>query len=318
MARGDVRHSGRRVDRSARTGSGRLLRRATAALVVLVLVLAGVSYTFDLGTRWLGWDYPSPVTEPAAVAPPPGRPCPRRPSRSRWPCPATRAPPRTREGAPRGRAAAAGQEGSASASRWRWTSSPTAPGVPVRAVGGHPGVDDEAAHLHRGARLPRPGTHVQHDGGGRRHATSGRAGRGGTRCSRAPRAATTPTRPGPTCSPWRRPPAPRPGGRHRVSSATTRRCSPARRSAPVARVVPARRRGLADLGAVGRRGPGASGDGPVGRPRPRRGPGVRAGTRQAGDRGRGAVPPDRGSPSPTCSRRWRARRSSRSCSGCSR
>ena len=76
MARGDVRHSGRRVDRSARrsarTGSGRLLRRATAALVVLVLVLAGVSYTFDLGTRWLGWDYPSPVTEPAAVAPPPG------------------------------------------------------------------------------------------------------------------------------------------------------------------------------------------------------------------------------------------------------
>ncbi|MBY9074475.1 D-alanyl-D-alanine carboxypeptidase/D-alanyl-D-alanine-endopeptidase [Nocardioides sp. WL0053] len=72
MARGDVRHSGRRVDRSARTGSGRLLRRATVALVVLVLVLAGVSYTFDLGNRWLGWDYPSPVTEPAAVAPPPG------------------------------------------------------------------------------------------------------------------------------------------------------------------------------------------------------------------------------------------------------
>ena len=62
MARGDVRHSGRRVDRSARrstrAGSGTLLRRATAALVVLVLVLAGVSYTFDLGTRWLGWDYP--------------------------------------------------------------------------------------------------------------------------------------------------------------------------------------------------------------------------------------------------------------------
>ena len=76
MARGDVRHSGRRVDhsarRSTRAGSGTLLRRATAALVVLVLVLAGVSYTFDLGTRWLGWDYPSPVTEPAAVAPPPG------------------------------------------------------------------------------------------------------------------------------------------------------------------------------------------------------------------------------------------------------
>ena len=76
MARGDVRHSGRRVDRSARrsarTGSGRLLRRATAALVVLVLVLAGVSYTFDLGTRWLGDRRGVVPAEPAAVAPPPG------------------------------------------------------------------------------------------------------------------------------------------------------------------------------------------------------------------------------------------------------
>jgi D-alanyl-D-alanine carboxypeptidase/D-alanyl-D-alanine-endopeptidase (penicillin-binding protein 4) len=37
-----------------------------------VLLLAAVSYQFDLGTRWFGWEYPSPVTAPAEVAPPPG------------------------------------------------------------------------------------------------------------------------------------------------------------------------------------------------------------------------------------------------------
>jgi len=37
-----------------------------------VLVLAGASYAFVLGPRVLGWDHPSPVTEPAEVAPPPG------------------------------------------------------------------------------------------------------------------------------------------------------------------------------------------------------------------------------------------------------
>ena len=70
MARGDASHSGR-------VGSGRLLRRSTASLVVLLFVLAGAAYQFDLGTRWLGWDYPSPVTEPAEVAPPPGLTLPR-------------------------------------------------------------------------------------------------------------------------------------------------------------------------------------------------------------------------------------------------
>jgi D-alanyl-D-alanine carboxypeptidase/D-alanyl-D-alanine-endopeptidase (penicillin-binding protein 4) len=51
---------------------GRLLRRVSTALVALVLVLAGAAYQLDLGPRWFGFDYPSPVTEPAEVAPPPG------------------------------------------------------------------------------------------------------------------------------------------------------------------------------------------------------------------------------------------------------
>ena len=124
----------------------------------------------------------------------------------------------------------------------------------------------------------------------------------GTRCSRAPRAATTPTRPGPTCSPWRRrPPALDGLGRTRVSLGYDASLFTGPRQPAVAGVVPARRRGLADLGAVGRRGPGASGDGgPVGRPRPRCGPGARAGTRQAGDRGRGPFRPlTTRTPSPT-------------------
>ncbi|MGZ4582341.1 MAG: D-alanyl-D-alanine carboxypeptidase/D-alanyl-D-alanine endopeptidase [Nocardioidaceae bacterium] len=52
--------------------AGRRLRRVTASGVALVLVAAGAAYAFDLGPRWLGWDYPSPVTQPAEVAPPPG------------------------------------------------------------------------------------------------------------------------------------------------------------------------------------------------------------------------------------------------------
>jgi D-alanyl-D-alanine carboxypeptidase/D-alanyl-D-alanine-endopeptidase (penicillin-binding protein 4) len=44
----------------------------TSGLVVVVLLLAGAAYQFDLGPRWFGFDYPSPVTEPAEVAPPPG------------------------------------------------------------------------------------------------------------------------------------------------------------------------------------------------------------------------------------------------------
>lgn len=60
MGRGDARHS------------GALLRRTTAGLVALVLALAGAAYGFDLGPRWLGWEGPSPVTEPAEVLPPAG------------------------------------------------------------------------------------------------------------------------------------------------------------------------------------------------------------------------------------------------------
>lgn len=61
MSGGDVRHS-----------PGRRLRRGGAGLVALVLVAALAAHVFALGPRWLGWDYPSPVTEPAKVAPPPG------------------------------------------------------------------------------------------------------------------------------------------------------------------------------------------------------------------------------------------------------
>lgn len=55
-----------------RRPAARLLHRTTTGLVVLVLLLAGAAYQFDLGPRWFGFDYPSPVTEPAEVAPPPG------------------------------------------------------------------------------------------------------------------------------------------------------------------------------------------------------------------------------------------------------
>jgi len=64
MAGGDVHHSD--------VPPGRRVRRWSAGVVALVLVLAGISYAFDLGPRFLGWDYPSPVTDPAKVAPPPG------------------------------------------------------------------------------------------------------------------------------------------------------------------------------------------------------------------------------------------------------
>jgi serine-type D-Ala-D-Ala carboxypeptidase/endopeptidase (penicillin-binding protein 4) len=55
-----------------RRRDGRWLRRVTTGLVVLVLVAALASYRFDLGARWFGFDYPSPVTEPAKVLPPAG------------------------------------------------------------------------------------------------------------------------------------------------------------------------------------------------------------------------------------------------------
>jgi D-alanyl-D-alanine carboxypeptidase/D-alanyl-D-alanine-endopeptidase (penicillin-binding protein 4) len=56
----------------SRRRNGRWLRRTTAALVLLVLVAAVATYRFDLGSRWFGNDYPSPVTEPALVLPPAG------------------------------------------------------------------------------------------------------------------------------------------------------------------------------------------------------------------------------------------------------
>ena len=64
MPEGDAAHPSRR--------SGRLLRRLTAGLVVLVLAATVATYELDLGTRWFGLVRPSPVTQPALVLPPPG------------------------------------------------------------------------------------------------------------------------------------------------------------------------------------------------------------------------------------------------------
>lgn len=61
MTGGDARHSG-----------GRRLRRWSTGLVAFVLALAVAGWSFDLGPRVLGWEHPSPETEPARVAPPPG------------------------------------------------------------------------------------------------------------------------------------------------------------------------------------------------------------------------------------------------------
>lgn len=40
--------------------------------MALVLALAVAGWSFDLGPRVLGWEHPSPLTEPGRVAPPPG------------------------------------------------------------------------------------------------------------------------------------------------------------------------------------------------------------------------------------------------------
>ncbi len=71
MPQSDVRHARKAVEDAAGP-TGRTLRRATSGLVALVLLLTGAVYQFDLGPRWFGFDYPSPIDEPAEVAPPPG------------------------------------------------------------------------------------------------------------------------------------------------------------------------------------------------------------------------------------------------------
>lgn len=72
MARGDAGHSSDRAPTQQVRRRGGALRKTSTLVVVLVLLLAGASYRFDLGPRWLGWDYPSPRDEPAEVLPPPG------------------------------------------------------------------------------------------------------------------------------------------------------------------------------------------------------------------------------------------------------
>ncbi|MDP3966773.1 MAG: D-alanyl-D-alanine carboxypeptidase/D-alanyl-D-alanine-endopeptidase [Nocardioides sp.] len=47
-------------------------RRAPVVVVLALLVAAGAGLELDAGPRWLGWDWPSPVDEPAAVSPPEG------------------------------------------------------------------------------------------------------------------------------------------------------------------------------------------------------------------------------------------------------
>ena len=79
MPEGDASHVAT-PDATPRGRGGRRLRRVTAGLVVLVLLAAGTTYQFDLGNRWFGFDYPSPVTEPAKVAPPPGLTLPKVPA----------------------------------------------------------------------------------------------------------------------------------------------------------------------------------------------------------------------------------------------
>ena len=65
MPEGDADHPAH----PSRRRDGRLLRRLTAGLVVLVLVAAGLVHAFDLGGRWFGLGVPSPVTQPALVLP---------------------------------------------------------------------------------------------------------------------------------------------------------------------------------------------------------------------------------------------------------
>ncbi|MGH3445951.1 MAG: D-alanyl-D-alanine carboxypeptidase/D-alanyl-D-alanine endopeptidase [Nocardioidaceae bacterium] len=57
---------------NAQSRGGRGLRRWSASLVVLVLVAAVASYLFDIGPRYLGLNYPSPITHPLEVPPPLG------------------------------------------------------------------------------------------------------------------------------------------------------------------------------------------------------------------------------------------------------
>lgn len=71
MANSDGSHAEAPSSHAVRP-SGRRLRRFTGSLVVLVLLAAAASYQFELGPRWFGFDYPSPVDEPAAVPPPKG------------------------------------------------------------------------------------------------------------------------------------------------------------------------------------------------------------------------------------------------------
>ncbi len=47
-------------------------RLVPPGLVAVLLVAAVLSWQLDLGHRWLGWDYPSPIEQPAEVSPPPG------------------------------------------------------------------------------------------------------------------------------------------------------------------------------------------------------------------------------------------------------
>jgi D-alanyl-D-alanine carboxypeptidase/D-alanyl-D-alanine-endopeptidase (penicillin-binding protein 4) len=69
---GDGSHVATPAGDGRRRRDGRWLRRSTATFVVLVLVAAGASFQLDLGNRWFGFDYPSPVTQPAEVLPPAG------------------------------------------------------------------------------------------------------------------------------------------------------------------------------------------------------------------------------------------------------
>lgn len=55
-----------------RGSTRRRWRRAPVVAVLVLLLAAGAGFELEAGPRWLGWDWPSPVDEPAAVAPPRG------------------------------------------------------------------------------------------------------------------------------------------------------------------------------------------------------------------------------------------------------
>lgn len=63
---------GTREKRHSRRFGFRVLAWAPEALVLLLVIAAGLQFQYDLGHRWFGWDRADPVTSPGQVAAPNG------------------------------------------------------------------------------------------------------------------------------------------------------------------------------------------------------------------------------------------------------